>query len=111
MPRKSLAAQSIAAPKIDGRPNPPTTLTDNQTELWHKISATEAADLFRTEAAQNLLAQYCRHVETSTLLAVAIDAFKADWLKDEAGLDRLERLLKLRDREVKATTSLATKSG
>lgn len=100
----------VATPiQIDGRPPSPPGLTPFQTELWLATTKSEAVGMFRTSASLNLLTQYVRHTQAAALLASAIDGFKTIWIRDDTGLDRLERLLKSRDREVKALSAIARK--
>ena len=107
--RKSAAALSVVAGSIDGRPKPPTDLTEFQAAIWARTVAAESLDQFRTAALQQLLKEYCRHCETAHTLAVLIDEFDPAWLADEDGLKRYDKLLLMRDRETKAIGDKATK--
>src|SRR5437868_6214717 len=100
--RKSAAALSVVAGSIDGRPQPPADLTDFQAAVWARTVAGEPLDQFRTAALQQLLKEYCRHCETAHNLARMIDEFDPEWLADEDGLKRYDKLLLMRDRETKA---------
>lgn len=104
--RKSLAALSIVAGTIDGRPQPPSDLTQEQSEVWDRTVANEAADTFRTAALQQLLKEYCRHVASAMHLAKMIEAMEAVNVND---LDDYDKLLRMRDRETKALADKATK--
>lgn len=105
--RKSAASLSVVAGSIDGRPKPPPDLTRFQTDIWERTVANEAADVFRTAALQQLLKEYCRHVETADRLASQIEAAMKPG--EEVELEALDRLLKMRDRETKALADKATK--
>ncbi len=109
MARRSLASLAVAAVSIDGRPNPPAELTKAQAAAWTQIVLTETAGLFKTEASKELLVQYVRHLDAASLLASSIDSFELDWLTTAEGLERYDRLLKVREREVRASLSVATK--
>lgn len=109
MPRKSAAALAVVAGQIDGRPPAPQDLTAFQREVWQRTVASEAATFFRTAALQQLLREYCRHVETAHVLAGQIDSYEPEWLSEPEGLARYGELLKLRDRETKALSDKATK--
>jgi hypothetical protein len=109
MPRKSAAALSVVAGTIDGRPPPPSDLTEFQRDVWQRTVASEATTFFRTAALQALLKEYCRHVEAADVLAKQIDGYRPEWLQEDGGLERYGELLKLRDRETKALADKATK--
>jgi hypothetical protein len=89
MARKSAAALSVVAGTIDGRPQPPADLSVFQKDVWRRTVASEAATFFRSAALQELLREYCRHVEAAHVLAGLIDSFDPDWLADDDGLARL----------------------
>ena len=100
MPRISAAAASVAQmPHI--RAAPPKDMPADQAELWKRVVATKPADWFTADALPVLL-QFCRHVSTAALLEGRIAASTED------GIDKLDKLLALRDRESKAIQRLAT---
>lgn len=106
MARKSAASLSVvASTAIDGRPKAPADLTDRQREIWDRTVANEAADVFKTAALQQLLADYCRHVATGEWLSKQIEAA----MDQGAELDDLTKLVRLRDCETKASADKATK--
>jgi hypothetical protein len=106
--RRSAASLSVVAgTAIDGRPQPPADLTKGQKTTWERTIANEAAETFRTAALQQLLKEYCRHVETAGRLSKQIDEATEEGAEVE--LDDLDRLLKMRDRETKALADKATK--
>jgi hypothetical protein len=106
--RKSAASLSvIAGTDIDGRPPAPSDLTDFQREVWDRTVANEAADVFKTAALQQLLKEYCRHVETADRLSKQVDRATGDG--SNMPIEELEKLLRCRDRETKALADKATK--
>lgn len=106
--RKSTAALSVVAgTAIDGRPKAPSALTDFQKAVWERTVANEAADTFRTAALQQLLTEYCRHVETADRLAKQVD--RATGEGSNLSLQEIDTLLRMRDRETKALADKATK--
>lgn len=106
--RKSTAALSVVAgTAIDGRPRAPADLTEFQQGVWERTVANEAADVFKTAALQQLLRDYCRHVETAERLSVQIDRATADG--SNMSIDDLTKLVRLRDCETKASADKATK--
>lgn len=106
--RKSSAALSVVAGTvIDGRPHPPSDLTAFQKEVWERTVANEAADVFRTAALQQLLKEYCRHVETADRLSKQVDRATCDG--SNLSLQDIDILCRMRDRETKALADKATK--
>ena len=106
--RSSVAALSVVAgTAIDGRPKPPSDLTEYQQEVWERTVAGEAADMFGTAALQQLLKEYCRHVATAHLLTEEID--RALISGTNRSLTEMDVLLRMRDRETKALADKATK--
>jgi hypothetical protein len=63
-----------------------------------------------TETHRDLLDLYCQHVTQAQVLADEIQAFDRAWLADDDGLKRYDRLLGMREREVRSASSLATRS-
>jgi hypothetical protein len=106
--RKSNATFAVVGgTDIDGRPKAPSGLTDFQREVWNRTVANEAADTFRTAALQQLLMEYCRHVETADRLSGQVDRYTAEGSNYE--LSEIDTLLRMRDRETKALADKATK--
>ena len=106
--RKSTAALTIVAGSIDGRPGAPDDLTDFQREVWERTVANESAEQFRTAALQQLLKEYCRHVEAAHRLTLVVDRhLEAE--QSNISLEDLDRLMRMRERETKALADKATK--
>ena len=104
--RASGAALSVVAgTEIDGRPKAPSDLTEFQRDVWNRTVANEAADVFRTAALQQLLKEYCRHVEMADWLETQIQAARSNG----CDLDDLVKLVRTRDCETKALADKATK--
>jgi hypothetical protein len=91
------------------RPAPPDDLNVTQAEIWRTIVASEPAEFFNTATLKSMLADVCRHRETASKLSAVIDSFQAEWLKVGEGAKRYASLLKMRDLEIRAAASLATK--
>lgn len=104
--RKSAASLSVVAGTIDGRPKPPPDLNKEQSEIWNRVVASEAADLFKTAAVQRLLCDFCRHSSAVEILTAVCDQALLD---PPPKLSDLDRLLKMRERETRAAMSIATK--
>jgi hypothetical protein len=97
----------VAGTAIDGRPAAPGDLTEFQREVWERTVANEAADVFRTAALQQLLKEYCRHVESAHRVTALIALVEKPGAAVD--LDEYEKLLRMRDRETKALADKATK--
>jgi len=84
----------------------PTELTDAQADVWR---ATLAAlpDHWLMPSATALLIEYCRHVCRSRMLEIQLQAFDTEWLKAEGGIQRLDKLLGMADRETRAIMNCA----
>jgi hypothetical protein len=107
MSRKSVAALSVVAGSIDGRPKAPDDLTQDQQDIWDRTVANEAADTFKTAALQQLLKEYCRHVDTAARLSRQVDRAVDEC--SNLSLQEVDTLLRMRDRETKALSDKATK--
>jgi hypothetical protein len=104
--RRSAAALSVvASTAIDGRPKAPSQLTEFQRGVWDRTVGNEAADTFKTAALQQLLIEYCRHVEMADWLEKQIQAAR----DGKCELDELVKLVRTRDCETKALADKATK--
>ena len=101
------------------RPDAPTDLTDEEAEVWRKVTNRLPADWFPAETLP-MLSQYCRHSVAATRVASMIEQLDkeiAQTIKDgtsagEAVLGTakmLDRLLKMQERESRCIASLATK--
>src|SRR3546814_589737 len=80
-----------------------------QKVIWDKAVANEAADVFKTQALQQLLKEYCRHAASALKLARMIEAMERLPAMSAVDLEGYDRLLKMRDRETKAIGDKATK--
>lgn len=108
MPRKSAASLSVISNVVDQRSPPPEELTAEQAQEWRAVVGTMPADWF-TRETHGLLATYCRHVVTSRHLSKTIDEFDPEWLKTASGTETFDKLTKMREREGRALSSLATR--
>src|SRR3546814_11181988 len=99
--RKSAASLSVVAGSIDGRPKAPDDLTKEQKVIWDKAVANEAADVFKTQALQQLLKEYCRHAASALKLARMIEAMERLRAMSDVDLEGYDRHLHMRDGETK----------
>ena len=51
----------------------------------------------------------CAAREPLKLLSAEVDRFKAEWIEDALGLARYDQLLQMRERKLRALSSLATR--
>lgn len=109
MARTSGAALSVVVGTIDGRPKPPDDLTKFQREVWERTVANEANTFFNTAALQQMLKEYCRHVESAHKLAQMIEVVEQSKSFDGESIKAYDKLLGMRDRETKALGDKATK--
>jgi hypothetical protein len=111
--RKSQAEAEQPFAVIEGtfvrRPEPPHDLTEDEAVIWRGVVAGEPAEWFTTEATRGLLKNYCRHQATADKLTAVINIFEVSWLKSADGVKRFNDLARMRDRQVHAAVSLATK--
>jgi hypothetical protein len=87
-------------------PQPPPELTDAQAQVWRDAVASMPAT-WLTRGARHLLVEYTRHVCRARLLEAQIAAFETEWAKAPGGLERLDRLLAMAERETKSLTACA----
>jgi len=103
--RKSSAELSVMAVSIEARrPSPPAQLTEQQAQVWQDIVDTQPGGWFRP-AEEPLLVAFCRHVVAANLISEMVDAFA----RKEGDVNDLDRLLRMRERETRAISSLATR--
>lgn len=109
--RKSGAALSVVAGSIDGRPKAPENLTEFQQEVWNRTVASEPADFFRSAVSQQLLREYCCHVQSADVLSVLISSLEQMPVEEwgQKHMEAWDGALKMRDRETKALADKATK--
>ena len=85
---------------------PPPELTDAQATVWRDVVSSLPGDWF-TRAAHPILIAFCRHVCRARLLEMQILRFEIEWIDVDGGLERLDRLLALAERETRAITACA----
>lgn len=111
--RKSLA--DITTTLIDVgrgvRPDAPYDLTDDEAEEWRAVVNRCPGNWFPRET-HALLAAYCRHVIGARRLSQLVyqhESGEPGQLVDDAWLERYDQLLRMREREGRALSSLATR--
>lgn len=105
--RKSAASLEVVSSNVAPieRPTVPDDLTDEQAEVWQKITNRMPADWFPAETWP-LLGMYCRHVVAARRVAQLIEQAEES---PDLEVETLDRLYKMQEREGRAMSSLATK--
>jgi hypothetical protein len=104
--RESAASLSVAKNSgIDHRLSPPASLTQAQKAVWVTIVNARPAEWFGPEHA-GLLTQYCRHKVQSDIIAQQLEDFLPEWMADEDGLKRYDKLSGMMERETRAINAL-----
>lgn len=85
---------------------PPGDLTEAQRLEWLAIVNARPADVFGREHVP-VLKQFCRHKVNADIVAEQIARFDPEWLNDEDGLKRYEKLCAMQERETRMLAALA----
>ncbi|MER8743872.1 hypothetical protein NKH54_12380 [Mesorhizobium sp. M1004] len=106
--RKSAASLAIQTINIgQATPlRPAEGLSEAETAIWFDVIACMPSGFFRPENAE-LLASYVRHSVSARDLSKMVAEFRPDWIVKEGGLERFDRLLKMRERESRAASAAA----
>jgi hypothetical protein len=104
----SLSVASINDAREVQRLAPPLHLSEAERSLWLRVVGDQAPGAF-TVTHEPLLELYVRHVTQARLLADEIANFQREWLADDDGLKRFDRMLAMAEREGRAASSLATR--
>lgn len=110
--RKSAASVAVVAqvgPVVsEKRLLPSLHLSDAEQTVWARLVNDHPSSAF-TETHRDLIELYCQHIVQAQLLADEIQNFDRVWLADDDGLKRYDRMLAMREREVRSASSLATR--
>src|SRR5262249_50735575 len=87
-------------------PPPPPELSDVQQTIWRDALASIPGN-WLNRAMHPILIEYCRHVCRSRLIEQQIANFDVGWTKADGGLERLDKLLAMAEREGKAVVACA----
>jgi hypothetical protein len=104
--RKSAASLATVTPIVDHRPPAPDDMPEAQAELWQQIVNRLPHDWFKREHLE-LLRAYVQHVTIARELARQIEQFRPEWLTVDGGLQRLDGLTRMLDREHRIMLALA----
>ncbi|MER9733042.1 hypothetical protein [Mesorhizobium sp. M0217] len=93
--------------KVDGKIMLPAEgMSQAETDVWLDVLRCLPLDFIARESAE-LLAGYCRHAVSTRDLSTMIARFNPKWLKVDGGIDRYEKLLKMRAVESRAMLACA----
>jgi hypothetical protein len=85
---------------------PPAELTDAQAVVWRDVIGSLPGG-WLTQAAHPILVAFCRHVCRARMLELQIKRLEPEWTSLDCGLERLDRLLAVAERETRAITACA----
>ena len=112
--RKSAASLEVLpittaqTPAIGKFPEPPAYLTPEQDTIWREVIVSRAGELIGPESYR-LLVEYARSADLGNKIAAQLDAFDPDWIADDDGLKRWDRLQMMAARNQGVLSTLATK--
>lgn len=107
--RRSAASFAVASVvKVGSKADvaPAEGLSEAEVAVWMDVLAAMPKGWIRPENAEQLAA-YARHAVSARDLSKLIAEFKPDWLKESGGLERYDRLLKMRERESRSALAAA----
>ena len=87
-------------------PPPPAELTDAQAAVWRDVVSSLPGD-WLDRGCHPILVEYCRHTCRARLLERQIRQFEVEWVGVEGGLERLEKLLAMSERELRGVLACA----
>ena len=104
--RKSANALAAIQPATETRLRAPEGLSAAEFDLWLDTVQLVPASFFPPEASEQLAA-YVRHAVSARDLSKLVAEFNPKWIGAPGGLERLDKLLKARERETRAMLSAA----
>lgn len=104
----SIVSSRGVALSADNRLKAPLHLSDAELAVWSELINDQPASAF-TATHSPIIEMYCRHVVHARILADQLLAFELEWLNDDDGLKRYNKLLAMSERESRAASSLATR--
>ena len=105
--RNSTASLSVAKPlELSPRLQPDPELNGYESKVWVSVVDTKPADWFQKDTA-HLLKAYCKHCFQASIIDAQLSEFDPSWLADKDGMDRFEKLNRLRDLNTKQINALS----
>ena len=87
-------------------PPPPAELTPEQAQVWADTLSAVPPDWLLPGAFPVMVA-YTRHVCRAARLATEIEGFRAEWVAEAGGLERLDLLHRMAERETRSAIACA----
>ncbi len=107
--RKSQASLTVAAvTELKQIPEPLEQLTPEQGEIWRLVMVSSAGNFIQSESYP-VLAEFCRAVIVGGQIAQELDRYTVEWLEEDDGLRRWDKLQAMQDRTSRRIASLAVK--
>jgi hypothetical protein len=106
--RQSAAALAVVPFGPKSAPEPPAELTLEQAEIWRSIVATKPPTWFTPDSFP-LLVAYCRLTTDARSVQALLAGFDPAWAADKEGLERYDKLIRLRCTIAGRLAQLATK--
>jgi hypothetical protein len=103
---KSAADLSLTAFAAEPRLRAPHGLSEDEVDLFLAIVGKLPASFFGVQDSEQLAA-YCRHCIAAKTLSRTISAFNPQWMTKPGGAERLDLLLRMRERESRAALAHA----
>jgi hypothetical protein len=82
-------------------PPPPSDLPPSQAETWRTVMGSVPSD-YISRGAYPVLIELCRHIDRGRMLEGLIASFAREWIGEDGGIERLDKLLQAAEREGRA---------
>ena len=106
--RRSGAKLAVVSEIKDHRPAPPSQLSKAEAERWRQITATKPPEWFDAGSIP-LLIDYVQLQSSCEIVQAEIENFSPEWLRDDDGLERYNKLISIRDKMHGRQAQLAMK--
>jgi hypothetical protein len=85
-------------------PQPPPELPASQQQTWRDIFGAVPSG-YISRAAFPVAVELCRRIDRGRMLESLIEQFQPEWLAEDGGIERLDRLLAMAERESRGIVS------
>ena len=82
-------------------PPPPAELPPTQAETWRNVMGSVPSS-YISRAAFPVVIELCRHIDRGRMIEQLIASFPREWIGEDGGLERLDKLLQAAEREGRA---------
>jgi hypothetical protein len=82
-------------------PPPPSELPPTQAETWRNVMGSVPSD-YISRAAYPVVIELARHIDRGRMLEGLIASFRPEWVGEAGGVERLDKLLQVAEREGRA---------